>query len=64
MERFSAKVLVIKESKLFYKANEKFSQKGIYKIHIKQAVRENGKIEGVTQLKGITDVGFRIESKE
>ena len=54
----------IKESKLFYKANEKFSQKGIYKIHIKQAVRENGKIEGVTQLKGITDVGFRIESKE
>lgn len=54
----------IKESKLFYKANEKFSQKGIYKIHIKQAVRENGKIEGVNQLKGISDVGFRIESKE
>ena len=54
----------IKENKLYYKANEKFSQKGIYKIHIKQAVRQTGKIEGVDQLKGITDVGFRIESKE
>ena len=51
----------IKESKLFYKANEKFSQKGIYKIHIKQAVRENGKVPGVTALEGITEVGFRIE---
>jgi gliding motility-associated lipoprotein GldH len=54
----------IKESKLFYKANEKFDQKGVYKIHIKQAVRQTGKIEGVENLKGITDVGFRIESKE
>ncbi|MEZ4876155.1 MAG: gliding motility lipoprotein GldH [Flavobacterium sp.] len=54
----------IKENKLFYKANEKFDQKGVYKIHIKQAVRQTGKIEGVEQLKGITDVGFRIESKE
>ncbi|MGV9002456.1 gliding motility lipoprotein GldH [Flavobacterium sp.] len=54
----------IKESKLFYKANEKFNLKGIYTIHIKQAVRQTGKIEGVKELKGITDVGFRIESKE
>lgn len=54
----------IKENKLFYKANEKFDQKGVYKIHIIQAVRQTGKIEGVEQLKGITDVGFRIESKE
>ena len=54
----------IKENKLFYKGNEKFDQKGVYKIHIKQAVRQTGKIEGVDQLKGITDVGFRIESKE
>lgn len=54
----------IKESKLFYKSNEKFDQKGMYKIHIKHAVRQSGKIEGVENLKGITDVGFRIESKE
>jgi len=52
----------IKESKLFYKENVKF--RGKYKVHIKQAVRETGKIPGVTALEGITQVGFRIEKKE
>lgn len=52
----------IKESKLFYKENVKFRLK--YKVHIKQAVRENGKVPGVTALDGITEVGFRIEKKE
>ena len=51
--------LDIKESKLFYK--EKIKLKGKYKVHIKQAVRENGKVPGVTALEGITEVGFRIE---
>jgi gliding motility-associated lipoprotein GldH len=50
----------IKESKLFYKENVRF--RGKYKVHIKQAVRENGKVPGVKELKGITDVGFRIEN--
>ncbi|WP_333599091.1 gliding motility lipoprotein GldH [Flavobacterium sp.] len=54
----------IKENKLFYKSKETFTQKGLYKIHIKQAVRQTGKIEGVATLPGITDVGFRIESTE
>jgi gliding motility-associated lipoprotein GldH len=54
----------IKESKLFYKDKENFTQKGVYKIHIKHATRQTGKIEGVTSLQGITDVGFRIESTE
>lgn len=54
----------VKENKLFYKANEKFDQKGVYKVTIKHAVRQTGKIEGVKNLEGITDVGFRIESKE
>ena len=54
----------IKENKLFYKSKEQFTQKGIYKIHIKQALRQTGKIEGVQALPGITDVGFRIESTE
>jgi gliding motility-associated lipoprotein GldH len=54
----------IKESKLFYKGKESFTQSGIYKIHIKHAVRQTGKIEGVSTLDGITDVGFRIESIE
>ena len=52
----------IKESKLFYKENVRFRSK--YKVHIKQAVRENGKVPGVKALDGITEVGFRIEKKE
>ena len=52
----------IKESKLFYKENIRF--RSSYKIHIKQAVRENGKVPGVKALDGITEVGFRIEKKE
>ena len=52
----------IKENKLFYKDKVAFDQKGLYKIHIKQAVRQTGKIEGVNALAGISDVGFRIES--
>ena len=52
----------IKESKLYYKENVRFRSK--YKVYIKQAVRENGKIPGVTALDGITEVGFRIEKKE
>ena len=54
----------IKESRLFYKDKVTFTQKGIYKIHIKQATRQTGKIEGVTSLQGISDVGFRIESAD
>lgn len=49
----------IKESKLFFKEKVRF--RGKYKVNIKQAVRENGKIPGVTALDGITEVGFRIE---
>ena len=52
----------IKESKLYYKENVRF--RGSYKVHIKQAVRENGKVPGVAFLDGITEVGFRIENKE
>ena len=52
----------IKESKLFYKENVRF--RSSYKVHIKQAVRENGKVPGVKVLAGITEVGFRIEKKE
>ena len=52
----------IKESKLFYKEDVKF--RGKYKVHIKQAVRQSGKIPGVQELEGITEVGFRIEQKD
>ena len=50
----------IKENKLFFKEKVKF--RGKYKVNIKQAVRENGKVPGVTALEGITEVGFRIEN--
>ncbi len=54
----------IKENKLFYKDKVSFTQKGLYKVHIKHALRQTGKIEGVTSLNGISDVGFRIESTD
>ena len=57
-------IAIVFKSKLFYKDKVNFTQKGIYKVHIQQATRQTGKIEGVTALPGITDVGFRIESTE
>ena len=53
----------VKDSKLVYKERMKFTS-GDYKVHIKQAVRQTGKVSGVKELKGITDVGFRIEKIE
>ena len=52
----------VKENKLFYKENVDFKVKGIYKVHIQQATRQTGKVAGVDNLKGITEVGFRVES--
>ncbi|WP_220761000.1 gliding motility lipoprotein GldH [Flavobacterium sp. UMI-01] len=52
----------LKESKLFYKEDVRF--RGKYTVNIKQAVRESGKVPGVTELQGITDIGIRIEKKE
>lgn len=54
----------IKESKLYYKESVKFKASENNKIHIKQAVRQTGKIVGVENLEGITEVGFRVESLE
>jgi len=52
----------IKESALVYKRKFAF-KKGKYEVHIRHAVRETGKVHGVKELKGITEVGFRIESE-
>lgn len=54
----------VKESKLWYKENMVFPKSGKYKVNIQHAVRNTGKISGVQQLEGVTDVGFRIESTE
>jgi gliding motility-associated lipoprotein GldH len=51
----------IKENKFWYKENVSFKEEGIYKLTIAQAVRNNGEVDGVTDLAGITDVGFSIE---
>ena len=51
----------VKENKLWYKENIVFNETGSYKINIRHAMRENGKVNGVVNLEGITDVGFRIE---
>jgi len=55
-----------KENKLWYKGYEKpfkFSEIGEYTFNIKHAMRENGAVEGLTNLDGITDVGFRVEHR-
>ncbi|UGS21157.1 gliding motility lipoprotein GldH [Flavobacterium cyclinae] len=51
----------IKESKLWYLENFKFKKAGKYNVEVVQAVRELGKVEGVAELKGITELGLRIE---
>ena len=51
----------IKENKLWYKESVVFKEKGDYVVNIQHAMRENGKVNGVVELEGITDIGFRIE---
>ena len=51
----------IKESKLWFKEDQNLPEIGMYKYRIYQAVRETGKVKGVKELNGITEVGFRIE---
>lgn len=51
----------IKENKLWYKENVEFPENGTYELDIRHAMREIGKVEGIGELEGITEVGFRIE---
>lgn len=51
----------IKENKLFYKENVLFPSTGDYTVSVAYAMRKSGEINGITNLKGITEVGFRIE---
>ncbi len=54
----------VKESKLWYRENVRFPAAGKYKVNIQQAVREAGKVPGVQELEGVTEVGFRIETTQ
>ncbi len=51
----------IKDNKLWYKEHISFLENGDYNLSITHAMRNNGNVEGVTNLEGITDVGFSIE---
>lgn len=51
----------VKENKLRFKENVRFSEEGTYILTVSQAVRNNGEVRGVNQLEGITEVGYSIE---
>ncbi|CAM4135286.1 gliding motility lipoprotein GldH [Zobellia nedashkovskayae] len=51
----------IKENKLWFKENIVFPSSGVYNLRVWHAMRKNGSVNGVENLKGITDVGFEIE---
>lgn len=54
----------VKENKLWYKENIGFEDSGVYTISVLHAMRKNGKVEGLEELLGITDVGIQIEKAE
>jgi len=49
------------DNKLWYRENVSFFEDGNYNITITHAVRNNGEVEGVSRLEGITDVGYSVE---
>lgn len=51
----------VKENKLEYKTNVKFSLMGDYNVSVQQAMRKTRDIDGLQTLNGITDVGLQIE---
>lgn len=52
----------VKENKLWYKEDIRFRESGNYTFSITHAMRKNGNEKGDVILKGITDVGLRVES--
>ena len=54
----------LKENKLWYKENIVFPLQGVYTLKVAHAMRQNGTVEGVSELEGIPDVGFQIETIE
>ncbi|WP_435624119.1 gliding motility lipoprotein GldH [Flagellimonas sp.] len=51
----------VKENKLWYKESIVFPDSGVYKVRVTHAMRKNGDVDGISVLKGITDVGLEIE---
>jgi gliding motility-associated lipoprotein GldH len=52
----------VKENKLWLKEGFQFKEAGNYNISITHAMRNNGEADGVSNLEGITDVGFSVEA--
>ena len=55
---------VVKDNKLWYKEGVIFNESGTYNVKIQHAMRSSGEVNGVVNLEGLTDVGFRIEKSE
>lgn len=53
-----------KESKLWFKEGVRFSAQGDYLFSVQQADRSLGDVQGVENLKGITQVGLIIQKVE
>lgn len=51
----------LKESKLWYKKGVKFTEQGIYKVNIRQAMRKRGNSDALDTLSGVQDFGLIIE---
>lgn len=51
----------LKENKLWYKENFVFPSSGEYTLKLSHAMRKNGQVDGISELEGITDVGYQIE---
>jgi len=56
----------VKENKLWYKGYKVpfvFNELGTYTFTVQHAMRKFGDVNGVDDLEGITEVGFRVENK-
>jgi gliding motility-associated lipoprotein GldH len=54
----------VKENKLFYREDFVFPNSGTYKVQIQQAMRKRNEVSGIEYLKGISNVGFRVEDQK
>ena len=56
----------VKENKLWYKGYDEpfvFEESGEYNFAVQHAMRKIGEVDGITELTGIVDIGFRVETK-
>jgi len=57
----------VKENKLWYKGFKTpfiFNEPGNYTFNVQHAMRKLGEVNGVVELGGITEIGFRVEQTE